>query len=105
MSERWIEVLREECDRTSQREVSCRLGYSQSAIKQALKGKCFGNIDRLRGKVEGAYMGLTVLCPIIGEIRRDICIEHQGRPLVATNPFRASLHRACKTCPNRQPIP
>jgi hypothetical protein len=47
-------------------------------------------------------MGVSIDCPIIGEIPLNICVDNQSRPFAATNPMRVRLHRACKACPNRR---
>jgi hypothetical protein len=48
-------------------------------------------------------MGAVVECPVIGEIPRQRCIEHQRRAhrFAATNPMRVQLSKACRVCPNR----
>ncbi len=105
-SENWLEVLAEECKRTSQKKVADHLGkgISDTMISQALKGvyPSQKGLLKLQTKVEGAYMGKTINCPVSGEIARDICIDNQGRPFAATNPQRVALYRACPTCPNRR---
>jgi hypothetical protein len=52
--------------------------------------------------IEGVYKGVMVDCPIIGEIPKQRCMEHQSRPFAATNPLRVQLYRACKTCPENR---
>lgn len=97
----WLDALRRECEKSSQERIARRLGVSAAVINQALKGKYKGNIDRIQALVEGAFMGATVDCPMIGEMPRDRCIEHQGRPFAATNPARVQLYHACRNgCPN-----
>jgi len=101
--EEWLQVLDQECKRTSQQQVADRLGKGISAtlINQALKGiyPSQKGLDRLQEKVEGAYMGKTINCPVLDEITRDICIEKQEQPFAATNAQRVKLFRTCKTCP------
>ncbi len=96
----WILELALQCDHTSQAVVSRRLGYSASTVNQVLHNKYAGLIDRVREKVEGAYMGVSVDCPVIGELSLDQCLDHQTRPFAATNPQRVMLFRACRNgCP------
>lgn len=99
----WIAVLRAECDRRkSQKLVGDRIGYSASAVNQVLKGKYKGDLKRVQQAVEGALMGRTVECPVIGgELPRERCVEYQRRGFAATNPLRVALSKACPTCPNR----
>jgi hypothetical protein len=99
----WIEVLANECDRTSQPAVARRLEISTSTLNETMRNKYKGRVDRIEAKVRGAYMGATVMCPVIGEIPTDQCLYHQKRPFSAANPTRVALHRACPTCPNFRP--
>lgn len=94
----WLEVLTRECRRTSQASVARRLGVSAGLVNRVLKDAYPGDMARIRGLVEGAFMGATVDCPILSEIPRDRCLEHQRRPFAATNPARVALYMACRTC-------
>ena len=105
MSE-WLDTLRIEVKRASLRRVAERLrggnGYpSEALISQVLNGKYAGQTARLQRLVEGYYMGLSVVCPVLGEITRDRCDHQQRLPFAATNPVRVALFRACRTgCPH-----
>lgn len=94
--EGWIEVLRQECARTSQAAVARRLGVSPSMISQGVRGVYTGDTERLRALVEGAFLGRRVGCPVLGEVALNECLEHQARPFAATNPQRVALFRACR---------
>lgn len=97
----WIAALRTECARSTQAAVARRLGYSPTVVNQALRGGYAGDVERLREVVEGALMGRTVDCPVIGDLPRDRCLDHQIRPFAATNPLRTALYRACRSgCPH-----
>jgi hypothetical protein len=102
VSEDWIEALRTEAKRTSQSAAATRIGYSPSVVNQVLKGVYAGDLSRVEEVVRGAIMGSTVDCPMIGEIPRNRCIDHQRRKsaFAATNPMRVQLHRSCPVCPN-----
>jgi len=97
----WIEVLRRECERSSQKRVGARLGYSASVISQVINRRYPGDLERIRLAVEGAYCGATVDCPAVGEMPRDRCLEHQQMSFSASNPLRVLLARTCPECPNR----
>jgi len=101
----WLLALAEECDRPgqSQGKVSERLGVSPAVVNQALKNAYKGRLDRLEERVRGELMREVVGCPILGEISKRACLDHQGRKYSATNPLRVKLFSACKTCPNRRP--
>lgn len=107
----WMAVLQAECSRegSSQARVAEKLrngsprGFpSASTLNQVLKGKYEGDLKRIQALVEGAFMGKTVKCPVLGELARNRCMEHQTKPFAATNPMRVQLYHACKTCPNRR---
>lgn len=100
----WIEVLQEEVNRSSQEKAGRCIGYSASVVSQVLKGIYIGDLSSVEESVRGALMGATVECPVIGDIPRNRCIDHQrraGKP-AATNPQRIQLSRACPTCPHRR---
>lgn len=99
----WIDTLREACAVQGQKPVARIIGYSTTTISQVLSGTYKGETKRIQTAVEGALMGAVVECPVIGEIPRQRCIEHQRRKgrVVATNPMRVQLAQACRTCENR----
>jgi len=102
MSEAWIEALRRACASSSQAAVATQIGMSPAVVNQVLKGCYQGNLTNVQKRVEGALMGVTVDCPVVGDTPLNICIENQSRPFAATNPLRVMLHRACKTCEHSQ---
>ena len=58
------------------------------------------NSSRRKFMQQGALLGGTVPCPVIGEIPRQKCVEHQRSRHPMTNPTRAALSLACPTCPH-----
>lgn len=100
----WLDVLRAACraPNSSQRLVSERLGYSCSVISQALAGKYRGDLKALRTKVEGVLMGLSVECPVVGDLPRNRCLDYQRQAFAATNHLRVQLSRSCPTCPHNR---
>ncbi len=98
----WLTVLREQCSRSSQAAIGKRLNYSATVVNQVLKGAYKGDLSAVQRAVEGALMGLTVDCPVVGELPRNRCLEFQRRDFAATNHFRVQLSRTCPTCPNRR---
>ncbi len=93
-----MQLLREKCAEFGQAEVARRLGYSPSAINQALKGAYQGSLDNLLTRVEEIFGTSTVICPVLGEISLRKCSENRKRPFAATNPLRVQLYRQCKKC-------
>ena len=75
-----------------------RLKYSQAVISGVIKGTYRGALSRVEDRVRGAFLAETVACPVVGEITKDVCAEHQGRPFANTNPQRVALYRACRGC-------
>ena len=98
----WIDVLRDECDRTSQARTAERLGVSPAVVNQALQGKYKGDIENVRARVEGELMQQNVNCPIEGEISKKQCLDNQRRPFAPTNFQRVRLFKACKNCRERR---
>lgn len=98
----WIDAMRTECQRTSQRHVAQLIGYSPATVSQVLNGTYNGDLSSIEQAVRGALMGATVECPVIGEIPRNRCIDHQRRAgkFAATNPLRVQLHHQCPLCPH-----
>lgn len=106
--DRWLERLRIEAGRTSQRRVAEALrgdgGYpSETLLSQVLAGKYPGRTDKLQRLVEGFYLGATVACPVLGDISRYSCEHHQSAPFAASNAFRVALYRACRDCEHATP--
>jgi hypothetical protein len=104
-NEDWLVVLREACESSSQAAVAKQIKYSTTVVNQVLKGKYAGDLTSVQKAVEGALMGLTVDCPVVGELGRDRCLEYQRRPFAATNAMRVQLARTCPTCKHRRTAP
>lgn len=103
----WLEALRAACEGSSQAAVARRLAVagdgrypSMAVVNQALSGRYTGNIARLRALVEGVLLAEHVDCPVLGELPRQRCLEHQSRKgnFAPTNPSRVLLFRVCPTC-------
>lgn len=97
----WVAVLRAECAETSQGKVASAIGYSGSVVNQVLKGVYKGDIARVELVVRGRFMGGEVMCPALGAIRADTCVDHQKRAkkFNPTNRMRTQMYRACQACP------
>ncbi|WP_295582217.1 XRE family transcriptional regulator [uncultured Lamprocystis sp.] len=104
----WLERLRWECEQTSQARVvrqlraasGCRFP-SGTLISQVLNGCYPGRTARLQLLVDGLYGGVTVWCPVLGDITTDRCDANQHAPFSTVNPLRVMLYRACRNgCPN-----
>ena len=98
LSSSWLEALRSACAVSSQPVIAAKIGYSTAVVNAALKGTYKGDLKRVQQAVEGALMGSTVDCPVLGGIPRQRCVEHQRAPFSSTNPMRVQLSRTCPVC-------
>jgi len=98
----WVSALAEACDATSQGKVAARLGVSPTVVNQALKNCYGGRLDHFEQRVRGELMRETVPCPILAEITKRECLDHQERGYEATNSMRVRLFQMCRRCPNRR---
>ena len=99
----WVQVLAARIDAESQSRVATAVGYSDSAISQALRN-CYrgGDIAAVEAAVRGAFMGTTVACPVLGQLEVNKCLHHQRQPFRATNSQRVRLFKACRRCTHRR---
>lgn len=97
----WLTALRDAAKAQGQKAIAQRLGYSTAVVSQALSGTYKGDLSRVQQAVEGALMGATVDCPLVGELPRQRCADYQRQGFASTNPLRVAMSRACPTCPNR----
>lgn len=97
-----VEALAAEAMATSGAAAAKRLGYSQAVVTQTIRRSYPGDMATVFARIRGALMQETVLCPVLGEIARDHCLDEQARPFSATNSSRARLARTCPSCPNRR---
>lgn len=99
----WITELRQQCQAIGRKKVAERIGFSVTVISQVLNQKYPGDIEKVERAVRGAYMGDTVMCPVMGELQTQKCISHQKTKVgEAVNPMRVQLYRACNSgqCPH-----
>lgn len=76
------------------------LAVSPAVITTLLRDSYTGNVASMADRIRGKFMKHMVRCPVMGDLGRHDCLTYQARPLAATNPLRARLFTACKTCPN-----
>jgi len=93
-----IELLRAECNKTSQADVARKLGYSPSAINQVLKGT-YPAPQKLLVKVEEVFCKeASIPCPVQGNITLARCVSNRNLPFITVNPARVQLWTACRAC-------
>ena len=97
----WIEELAELVDRSGLKGAEKRIGYAPSTISQVLSNTYRGAILVVEERVRGALMGGTVNCPVLDQMRRDVCLDWQAKHFAATSSLRVAMHRACRSgCPH-----
>lgn len=99
--ERWLRILRDQCNQTSIADVARKIDYSRSAISLVLSGKYQGATDRIAAKVMAAFTDY-VACPFLGEdIDRATCTDHQSRAQPCSDPQALRHWITCRTaCPH-----
>lgn len=103
MEENWMSALREACAKSTQAAVARQLGVSPSLLHQVLQGIYKGNNARVRTLVEGVLQTETFTCPVLGEVPKHKCLEHQDRDrkFATANPLKGQLYIACPSgCPH-----
>lgn len=98
MTDESMALLRQKVDEIGQAALARRVGYSPSAINQAVKGTYGGSLDNLLQRVEETFGSATVMCPVMGEISIQRCADERRKAFGATSPQRARLYLACKSC-------
>ena len=97
----WVMALAIACDKSTQNRVAGRIGYSAAVVSNVLKAKYSGDLKAVEGAVKGALMNETVVCPVVGDLSRQACGEHQRRPGAPHNPPRIQFFKACRGgCPH-----
>jgi len=97
----WIAALADYATTFSAVLAAEKIGYSPPVVSSVFSKTYKGNLAVVEGKVRGALMGATVICPVLGEIGRDQCLDEQKKPFFATSSIRAKVYRACRSgCPH-----
>ena len=100
-SEDRMTLLREAVDRQgSQSKVGRMIGYSATAISQAMSNTYGGSLDTLLTRVEEVFGTRIVACPVLGEINLPRCVAERRTLFSTANPHRVRMYRACKACGN-----
>jgi len=100
----WVQLLAEECIRTSQNKVAKRLNRSASLVSAVLRAKYAGDMRAVEDVVRGVYMALTVRCQAQGEISSAECRDWmaKSRSFSNENSERVRMFRACRDCPRNE---
>jgi len=93
----WVRAVAEACEKETQAAVGKRFGYSGSTVNQLLSNTYRGDIGRVEASVRGGLMSETVLCPILQDIPRNVCLTWQKRPFSTASANAVRMHRACRS--------
>lgn len=97
----WVRELAGLADREGLSGAAARIGYSPATTSQVINGKYGGDLSKVEERVRGALMGLTVACPVVGDLSRNLCLDWQRKPYAPTSAHRARMFRACRAgCPH-----
>lgn len=86
----------------SQIKVAEKLRVTGPVISTLLKDKYRGSVKTMVDRIRGEFMAETVRCPVMGDLNKRSCLDNQALPMAFTNPVRAALGRACKSCIHRK---
>lgn len=100
-TERWFEILTQQCETTSITEVARKLEYARPTVSLVLSGNYKGGTDTFAAKVIATFTD-HVRCPHLGcDITQGDCRDHQSRAMPTSNPETLRLWMACRNgCPN-----
>ena len=90
--------FRKTCDDIGQSKVAKAIGASPTTVSQIYNGKYGADDSAPLELFREKFGGITVTCPVLGEISLDKCAFHRRREFAASNPVRVALFRSCPTC-------
>ncbi|WP_119167083.1 transcriptional regulator [Algihabitans albus] len=105
----WVLALARACDELGgHRQAGETCGISRATVSMLMRNAYDRDARQIEQRVRGRLLDAAVDCPVLGELRRDRCLEHQGRRLgdLGSSPMNVQLYRACQTCSHnlrRQP--
>jgi hypothetical protein len=97
----WVADLAQECALTSQNKVAARLNRSATVVSQVISRSYGGSYEAIEEVFKGAFKGLTVACPALGEIPANVCRDWRAKSssFSSVNKQRVDMYRACNRCP------
>lgn len=97
---RYIRLLAEQCDRTSQRRVAEQAGLSSAYISKLINCCYEASYDEAERLILARFTGDKLTCPIFGaEIALATCIRQRRYDGPVINIVHRQWHRHCPTCP------
>jgi DNA-binding transcriptional regulator YdaS (Cro superfamily) len=98
-----MKLLEEKIAVNSQAAVARALGISSSALSQLMGGTYKAAPDAILERVREIYGGISVDCPVLGEIPLHKCATERKQPFAATSHQRVALFKACQSCERSKP--
>ena len=97
----WVRELAMLIDKVGLKRASRIVGYSNAVLHEVVRGTYKGSVEKVCERVSGAILQETVDCPVLGELRRDTCLDWQAKPYAITSSHRMRMYRACRSgCPH-----
>ena len=93
-----MKLLIEKVAETSQAKVAKAIGVSGATISLILSGNYPAAPDEILKRVVEVFGGISVDCPVLGEIPSSQCAEERKKPFAATSHQRVALWKACQAC-------
>lgn len=97
-----MKLLQQKVAEHGQAEAARRLEVSAAAISQILSGKYQASPDAILRRVIEVFGGLSVGCPVLGEIPLSRCAQERKKPFTTANHQAVALWRACQGCPQNR---
>jgi transcriptional regulator with XRE-family HTH domain len=94
-----MKLLTDKVAEIGQAEVARQLGISAAAISQVRSGKYQAAPDEILKRVIEVFGGISVDCPVLGDIPLNQCAQERKKPFAATSHQRVALWKACQKCP------
>jgi len=93
-----MKLLEEKIAATSQAAVARTLNISGSALSQIMSGTYKAAPDAILERVREIYGGISVDCPVLGEIPLHRCANERKQPFSLANSQRVELSKKCPKC-------
>ncbi len=99
----WIIELAKSCDHIGLDQTAISFEIEAVAVSKIIRNDFFTDYTKIKDKVENIVFDKKVVCPILGEIQANKCLDQQARKFSIANSIRVRLYQACRNnCPNSQ---
>lgn len=98
---RYVLLLAQACDVTSQRDAGRKIGRSSATVSKVLNQRYPGSYAEVEQLVVSVFAADRVRCPVFDTaIALATCIRNRRRKGSARNSVHLMYDRACPNCPN-----